>query len=273
MSDIVEYGATGALTDPAQVKDYYAKYAEAYANTERRAGSSVSIRNGVMTVGDQAVPGNQFAAIILDAARLNTFYNEAFNAQNITPPRCYALSRDESEMAPHPDMQRDLAWFQPQAERCGACPHNEFGSGPTGTGKACSNRRRLLLLVAGVYAQGPQGWVLQPQTDAEYYATAQILTLTVAPTSAPGWGQFVRDAAGQYQRPPFGVVARVHLYTHPKHGKEAVGFEVLAPTPPAWDQVIILRHEEAARQIMEGYEPPEPTPQRGGGFRQAVGQR
>lgn len=269
MNDIIQYGGAGLPADPAQLQDYYAKYAEAYAQTERRAGSSVSIRNGAMSVGDQAIPGNQFAAIILDVARLNTFYSGPFNPQSIEPPVCYAIGRNDAEMAPHPDMARDLNYFRPQAERCGACPHNEFGSGRTGTGKACSNRRRMLLLLAGTYVPGPHGMTLQPFTDVNHYATSPLLTMTIAPTSAAGWGEFVRGAATNYRRPPFGVIARVHLYTHPKHGKEAVGFEALAPTPDEWGPIIVQRHQEAAAEIMEGYDPPQAKPQRGGGFHNA----
>lgn len=269
MNDIINYGGNQLPADPAQMQDYYAKYAEAYASTERRAGSSISIRNGIMSVSDQPIPGNQFAAIILDVVRLNTLYATAFNPQSVEPPVCYAIGRNDAEMAPHPDMQRDLNWFKPQAARCGACPHNEFGSHRSGNGKACANRRRMLLLLAGAYAQGPQGPVLQPITDLAHYATSPLLTMTIPPTSAGGWGEFVRGAAANYQRPPFGVIARVHLYTHPKHGKEAVGFEALAPTPDDWGPTIIRRHQEAATEIMEGFEPPQAKPQRGGGFYQA----
>lgn len=269
MNDIVNYNGGQVPSNPQELADYYRKMAEAYAATERRAGSSISVRNGVMAVGDQPIPGNQFAAIILDSVRLNTYYTEAFNPQVITPPRCYAIARNDAEMAPHPDMQKDLNYFQAQADRCGACPHNEFGSGRTGQGKACTNRRRLLMLVAGTYKQGPQGWVLEPHTDPAYYEDAAMLTMALPPTTLGGWGEFVRRTAAEYQRPMFGVIARVFLYAHPKHGKEAVGFEPLAPTPDEWGATIIKRHQEAASAIMEGFEPPQAAPQRGGGFHQA----
>lgn len=259
-------------TTPEEMANYMKAQAETMAQEERRAGSSISAKNGILSVGDQPIPGNQFAAIILDAARLNTFYAEAYNPQNVAPPTCYAIGRSDAEMAPHPDMVKDLNYFRPQAERCGACPNNEFGSGRTGQGKACSNRRRLMLLVAGHYEQGAQGWALQPVTDPTTFKTAAMLNMTLAPTTLAGWGEFVRKAAADYQRPSFGVVARVWLYMHPKHGKEAIGFEALAPTPPEWDPIIIERHFEAQREIGQGYEAPQPgagAPQRGGGFHQA----
>lgn len=272
MNDLINYPQGGVPADPQQMQDLYRKYAEAYASTERAGGSSISVRNGVMSVGDQPIPGNQFAGVILDAVRLNTFYMQPFNASNPMPPECYAIGRNDAEMAPHPDMQKDLSYFKPQAERCGACPHNEFGSGRTGTGKACSNRRKLLILVAGQYVQTQSGLQLQPQTDPEHYATSPLLTMTLAPTTLHGWGAWVRETAATYQRPTFGVIARIYLYPHPKHGKEAVGFETLAPTPDHLFQTILQRHQEAARDIFEGYDPPQARQQSGGGFHQQQAQ-
>jgi hypothetical protein len=254
-------------SDPSQMADYYARYAQAYVETEPVRGASIKIQNGMMMVGDQVIPGNQFAAIILDAAHLNTFHVQAYNPNVIAPPTCYAIGRTEMEMAPHPDMAKDLDWFKPQAERCNGCPQNEFGTARQGAGKACGNRRRLLLLVAGTY----QGQQLMPITDLSAYETGPLLTMTVAPTSSQGWGKFIRDASAQYQRPPFGVITRVYLYAHPKHGKEAIGFEIIAPLPDDWAPTIFRRQQEAQTEVMAGYEPPQrqeqqQAPQRGGGF-------
>jgi len=275
MNDIVNTDQRANLpTTPEEMMAYMKAQAEAMAGDERRAGSSISAKNGILSVGDQPIPGNQFAAIILDAARLNTYYRDAYNPNNVAPPNCYAIGRNDAELAPHPDMQKDLNFFQPQAASCNGCPMNEYGSARAGTqGKACSNRRRLMLLVAGHYEQGPQGWLLKPNTDPEYYKTAAMLNLTLAPTSLAGWGDFVRKSAADYQMPSFGVIARVWCYMHPKHGKEAIGFEALAPTPPEWNPIIIERHFEAQREILQGYEPPmqnaNNAPQRGGGFHAA----
>lgn len=263
-------------SDPAQLKDYYAKYAEEYAQSERKAGSSISLRNGIMSVGDQAIPGNQFAAIILDAVRINTFYRTAFNPQSVEPPTCYAIGRSDMEMAPHPDMAKAPWWFQPQSQTCSGCPHNQFGTARQGQGKACSNRRKFLLLVAGTYQQKQMGWELQPINNMEHYQTSPLLSLSIPPTSAAGWGAFVRDVAAKYQRPPFGVIARVYIYAHPKHGKEAVGFEMLAPLPDDWLPAVMPRLQEAQQDIMQGYEAPPQNQQQapqapGGGFRQPIG--
>ena len=266
-NDITTFNGGQLPADPTQVGDYYKQYAQAYAESERSAGSSITLRNGVMSVGDQPLPGNMLAGVVLDAVRLNAYYDKPFNPQNVEPPVCYAIGRDEMQMAPHPDMAKGPAYFKPQAQACNGCPLNEFGSNSTGQGKACSNRRRLLILPAGYYEMGPNGLQLVPITDPEHYKTSPFLTLTLSPTTLQGWGQWVRKSAADYQRPMFGLISRIYLYAHPKHGKEAVGFETLAPVPGELDAIVIQRHVEATQDIMQGFEvPTQQGNQRGGGF-------
>jgi len=253
MTNLPTAPGTQLPSNPADMQDVYARYAQAYTETEPVSGQSIKINNGVMSLGDQVIPGNQFAAIILDAAHINAFYSTTYNPNVVLPPNCYAIARNEMELAPHPDMAKDLQHFQPQAERCNACPHNVFGSARQGQGKACGNRRRLVLLLAGAYPQGQ----LQPFTDISHYATAPLLTMSVAPTSAKNWGRLVRQAAAEYQRPPFGVISRVYVYPHEKHGKEAVGFDIIAPLPDDWAPTVFKRQQEAQIEVMAGYEPPQ----------------
>lgn len=266
-NDLINQPAGGGLPqDPSQQADYWRRYAQAYTETEPVAGQTISVNNGIMSIGDQPIIGNRFSAVILDGVHLNAYYGSAYNPNAVVPPTCYAIGRTEMEMAPHPDMAKDQNFFRPQAERCSGCPMNEYGSAQQGSGKACRNRRRLLLIIAGMYDQ--QG-NLQPHTDPSYYETAAIMTLNIAPTSGKNWGRFIRDAAGQYNRPPFGVISDVYLYPHEKHGREAVGFNVQAPVPDALVPAVMRRHQEAAQQIFEGFEPPDPN-QMGGGQQQQV---
>ena len=246
-------------SNPQDMQDMYARYAQAYTESEPVSGQSIKINNGVMSLGDQIIPGNQFAAIILDAAHVNTFYGTAYNPNVILPPTCYAVGRSEMEMVPHPDMAKDMNYFRAQADRCSACPQNVFGSARQGEGKACGNRRRLLLLMCGVYPQGQ----LVPIMDLSHYASSALLTLSIAPTSAKNWGRLIRQASAEYQRPPFGVISRVFGYAHEKHGKEAVGFDIIAPVPDDWAPTIFKRQQEAQGEIMEGFQPPQQKAQQG----------
>lgn len=272
MNDLISRPADQLPTDPQAMTDYYRQMAEQYASSEAKAGSSISVKNGVMSLADQPIPGNQFAAVILDSARLNTFYTQAYNPQSIDPPVCYAIGRTDAELRPHPDMAKDPNYFKAQANQCTGCPHNEFGSGRTGTGKACTNRRRIVMLLAGSYNMTPAGLQMTPFTDPAHYETAPFLQMQLPPTSIKGWGEYVRSSAAQYQRPFFGLVTRVYLYAHPTHGKEAIGFEAMAPTPAEWDPILMQRHNSALAEITQGYEPPQARHQ-GGGFYQQQNQQ
>ena len=125
------------------------------------------------------------------------------------------------------------------------------------------------MIHAGTYIQSPQGLVLDPVQNLEHYETSPFLTMNLAPTTLAGYGAWIRETAANYQRPMFGVIARVFLYAHPKHGKEAIGFETLAPTPDEWSPIIFKRHQTAMQEIMEGFEASQPQAQRGGGFHAA----
>jgi hypothetical protein len=163
-------------------------------------------------------------------------------------------------------MARDPNHFKPQSDACQGCPMNEFGSNQqTRKGKACGNRRRLIMLLAGTYQQDVNGMLhLQPYTTADHYQTTPFLQMTLAPTTLKAWGEFVRSSAAQFQRPFFGLVTRVYLYAHPAHGKEAIGFEPLAQIPDDWAHAVIPRQQEAMKDIFKGYEPPQNGHPQGG---------
>ncbi len=261
MNDLVtqqqQAGQVAVPTNPQELAEYYRKMAEGYAATERAPGNTISVRNGVMSLSDQPIPANQFAAVIMDSVRLNTYYPGAFDATEIVPPTCYAIGRTDADLVPHPDMAHDMSFFQAQADRCNNCPHNVFGTGQNGKGKACTNRRRLIMLLAGTYNQTPQGMVMEPYMRADHYETTPLLQMHLPPTSIKGWGEYVRHTSAAYQRPPQALVTRVYLTTHPKHGKEMIGFEALGPTPDDWFQTLMNRAQEAARDIFQGYEAPQ----------------
>ena len=268
MNDLVQAQntAVGEAMSQEELNAYYQQMAQAYAATEQTHNSTVSVKNGVMSVGDQPIPGNQFAAVILDAVRINTYYRSTYNPNSNEPPTCYAIGREDAEMAPHPDMAKDHSHFQPQAQQCLGCPLNEFGSNQqTGKGKACGNRRRLIMLLAGTYQQDVNGMLhLNPYTTAEHYKDTPFLQMSLAPTTLKAWGEFVRSSAAQFQRPFFGMVTRIYLYAHPVHGKEAIGFEPLAEVPQEWAHSIIPRQRQAMEDIFKGFEPPKNNHPQGG---------
>jgi hypothetical protein len=239
----------------------FAKMAQDYTSGERVTGSFISTRGGVLTFGEEQLPGNQMCVIVLDYVQERTFYTEKFNADREVslPPVCYAFKRneDEEEMAPHPSMQSDLTYFQPQNDICRTCPNNDWGTADTGKGKACSERRRLALLPAGYYTprRGSRDFDLHLIDDPEHYASADIAYLKLPVTSVKDWARYVTTLASTLRRPPVAVVTRIYIEPDVKT-QFRVKFEIIEQLPDTMYEIIMKRHEEAKAGIIFGYPPP-----------------
>jgi len=160
-------------------------------------GNSISTQGGVMRYRDADVPGNKINAVILDHTFLNAFYTEAFDPDNPSNPDCFALSKEEKELAPH-EKSTDA-----QNKDCATCPHNEWGSADTGRGKACNNNRRLILITEEALSAG--------------VGDAQCATIKVPTTSLSAWAQYVTNLKELHKRPPLGVVTEISLVPDKKH--------------------------------------------------------
>lgn len=251
----------------------FAKMAAEYASGERVSGSFISTKGGVLTFGDEQMPGNQMVVVVLDAVQERTFYAEKYNADREanSPPVCYAFSRaeDEDEMGPHPSMQADLSYFKPQNDTCKGCPNNEWGSADTGRGKACAERRRLALIPAGYYTpkRGSRDLDLHMITDPEHYASADIAFLKLSVTSVKDWAKYVTTLASSLRRPPLAVVTRIYIEPDPKT-QFKIHFEMIESLPDEMFDIVMKRHEEAKASIIFGYQPPSgEATERGNGLR------
>lgn len=243
----------------------YAAAAAKYAEAEQISGGTfISTRGGVLSFGDEALPGNQMAVVILESVTENTYYKEKFDAENPTSPTCYAFGevassgKSDDAMAPHPSMQKFPEWFEPQAEGCDVCPFAEFGSAEQGRGKACQNRRRLALIPAGYYEgrRGSKDLELHLFDDPKHFEQADIVFLKLPVTSVKEYSKFVQQVAATANRPPFGVIARIWTEPHAKY-QYMVKFEMLEKLPDEYAPTIIARNEAAAKTIITPYTPPQ----------------
>jgi hypothetical protein len=101
-------------TDLVNYDKAWAEQAEQYAAQHAQKGGSWLItRGGTLMYGDEVLPGNQAAIVILDSIFENTFYAGSYNPDQAAAPVCYAFGRMPSEMAPHTTMQADLNYFKP----------------------------------------------------------------------------------------------------------------------------------------------------------------
>lgn len=236
----------------------------AAAEIPATGGTFISTKGGILSFGEEVMPGNQICVIILDAILENTAYEGRFDADNKQPPRCYAFGRlaDQKEMAPHESMEAYPDYFIPQAESCAVCPLNEYGSAETGRGKACQNRARLALIPAGFYtAKGRSrtDFELEYFTDPEHYRTADIAYLKLPVLSVKNYFKFVNDVAASHRRPPYGVIARITVVPDAK-AQFKVEFEMLEEVPDELAEIVMARNAQQIEAKIGGYQPPQEKP-------------
>lgn len=258
-------------TEIANYDEKWAQQAQQYAEQEKLTGGTfISTRGGALSVGDEQMPGNQMVVVVLDVVNENTLYENTltgapYDPNDPVPPLCYAFGRSAEEMAPHESMQVDLEYFQPQAEACQGCKHNQWGSARTGRGKMCQNRRRLALIPAGYFApkRGSRDFDLHLFDDPKHFQSADVAFLKLAPTSVEDWSKFVNMLLANHQRPPHGVFTRVWIETETrpnKRNQHRTLFEVIEEVPNELAAVIMARHEQALGQTIQGYQVPEERP-------------
>lgn len=241
-------------------KKWEAQAVKAVAEVPASGGTFLSTKGGILTFGEEAMPGNQVCVIILDAILENTAYEGRYDPDNKAPPICYAFGRldEQKDMAPDPSMEKFPEYFVPQAESCAVCPLNEYGSADTGRGKACQNRARLALLPAGYFTpkRGSKDFELEIFEDPAHFKTADIAHLKLPVLSVKNYFKFVNDVAAAHRRPPHGVIARVYLEADAK-AQFKVCFEMLEVVSDELAEIIMARNEEATAAKIGGYQPPE----------------
>ena len=90
---------------------------------------------------DDEEPATSLEVIIVAASQHQSkvFYASAYEEGVAEAPDCYS----NNGVGPEPDAAN------PQCKTCAACPHNAWGSGKEGRGKACSDSHRLAVSPAG----------------------------------------------------------------------------------------------------------------------------
>lgn len=247
-------------TDIANYDEELAKLAGQSANLTNSSsgGKFFSTRAGVLAYDDAPLPGNQMCAIVIGWCLENVFYTEKFDADNRTPPTCFAFCKDpeaKDEMGPPPIVDKEDI-FDRQSELCVDCPQNEWGSADVGRGKACSNRRRLALIPGGTYVkQGKNGgYELEMFDDADHYKAADVAFLKVSVTSGKSFDAYVKQVAEQLRKPLFAVFTRIWLEPDTKSQFKSC-YELIEEVPNELLGVLLKRHKEVMEKIDFDYQP------------------
>ena len=117
----------------------------AAAASMRTTGSYISFKNAQLKVDGQPVPNNTADVRVLSAIGERSYYANAYDADQVQVPTCYALDSD----SPHPEAS------DPQSEDCASCKWNKWGTstdarGNPGKGKACREGARVIVVPANV---------------------------------------------------------------------------------------------------------------------------
>ena len=94
----------------------------------------------LVTKGDEGEPAASLEAIIVavNPNKSKVYYDHGYEEGSVAKPTCYS----NDGLAPAADAEN------PQAKKCAACPHNQWGSRITdngGKGKACGDSMRLAI--------------------------------------------------------------------------------------------------------------------------------
>lgn len=215
-------------------------------------GRFFSTKSGVLQFDDTPLPGNQMCVIIAAWCLENVYYADDYDADNRTPPACFAFSKDtedKDEMAPHLDVDKEDI-FERQSDKCDGCPQNEFGSAKRGRGKACSNRRRLAVIPAGTYKSAGRngGYELELINDLDHFSSAEEAYLKVPVMSGKGFDAYVRELKDQFSKPGFCFYTRIWLSPDPK-SQFKINFELIEPVENEMLPVLMQRYKKINEAI------------------------
>ncbi len=149
-----------------------AKAKEARAKETLGVARIVHNNKGISIDGAQ-VKDNKLPHVIIDYCFTKTFFKSGFSPGKSDTPVCYAYAtkQDGEPKTPHPSSP------EPQAASCATCGHNAFGTALQGTGKRCSDGRKVMALVG-----------IPEPTEVQ---KAEVRQYSVPPGSLKNWGNFL----------------------------------------------------------------------------------
>lgn len=212
--------AAPASTAVVNWKERMAAIKAEAVKAEEPVGGFISLKGGFMQYGERVIPNNVMECVILGYVFENCWYPKPYSPDKIVSPACYAFSKEETGMAPHPESE------DPQGGEeglCLGCPNGEWGSSPNGAGPWCRQSRRLVLL--------PTNAILTPDTVRAF----EPVFMKLPPTSVPNLTNYVLKVDEQLDLPLLGVVSEISVKPHPKYL-----FQVhYKPVRPIVDQEIL----------------------------------
>lgn len=165
---------------------------------------------------------DEFDAVIVNFAYRNNYYLGRYNPKDPVPPACFAISENSKDLVPSVNSPMI------QSDDCTSCQQNQFGSSPTGGGKACKNTVAIAVVPA----------------DAQ--DTHPILVLNVSPTSINAFNKYVNHVMDKTTLTVQAVVTK--FFFNPDDDYPSVRFEMIGPNTKILET--FNRKEEALRRLL-----------------------
>lgn len=195
-------------------------------------GQFMSTRGGILQFQGTPVPGNKMLAVVLASCLENAFYEGEFDADNPTPPSCYAFGNVDSEMVPHDAVKK------PVSDSCSDCPNNKFGSAEKGRGKACKNGVRIALMHADDLKKGIDN--------------APVAFLKIPPTSLPGWKAY-QDQLELADKPSYFGTTEVSIVPDPKSQFKVI-FTLNRGVDRKLEEQLFMKAKAAEKTLAQPYQ-------------------
>lgn len=113
---------------------------------------------------------DEIEVAVVDFVYRNEYYLGAFNRKQLSPPACFSIAQAASTMQPSNNSPIR------QSDACATCQQNQWGSSPTGDGKACKNTVMLAVLPLDATDDTPI-WVIKSSPTAVKHFNAYVAKL------------------------------------------------------------------------------------------------
>ena len=154
----------------------------------------LSTKNGILTYRENPIANNQLEVVILSSPVERLYYTARYDPTNPAGPVCFSLGATLTGLKPnHLSTEK-------QADLCAGCPKDQWGSSTNGgKGKACAEKRRLLVMTA------------DSAVSVDSVNGGEVAALRTPVTSVRGFATYLQKIASTTRRPLSAVVTKISL--------------------------------------------------------------
>jgi hypothetical protein len=184
----------------ALMQDELEQLAAAQVEAEKSGGPVfLSTKNGILSYKGNPINGNSIDVVILASPVERLYYKSRYDPNKPEGAVCFALGPTLSDLKPN------AASTEPQHSQCVSCPKDQWGSSPTGgKGKACAEKRRLLIMTA------------DSLSSVENIKIAEVAALRTAVTSVKPFATYLQTIASTTKRPLSSLITNISIVPDPK---------------------------------------------------------